>query len=348
MTDWKEVEEYSQKWAAYCTEDYSGQPDGEQIRQQVIRIYEDLGLKRPEVIITPSPQACLTLIEKRSRLTPINGFTFMFDKMLSSRIKLLPMRGKTNNSIGDLHAHLPDASLVHTHLLMLHIFNQIYYGLSQAGNFNYGFTTPDGFMKPDAFITDTYCGHFGYIDFLSEILGLKEAIEKLFSWYKIGQPVQWLFAYAKTCFVSLRPSKMYWQNRRLHNDGGPAILYRDGAAFYALHGVKVSRDIAETPAVELDARLIYKEKNAEVRREIVRKIGLERLCLNLNARCLDKQGDYELLLLKTGAKRSRPYLKMINPSTGNYHIEGVTPGITTVQEALAWRNGTKDIPVVLT
>ena len=103
-----------------------------------------------------------------------------------------------------------------------------------------------------------------------------------------------------------------------------------------------------TPYEKLDALQTLKEKNAEVRREGIRKIGIERVCQKLKTKTLDIDGDYELMLLDLGDNRERPYLKMRNPSIGVYHIEGVAPNIKTVDEALNWRNGTKEKPAILT
>lgn len=105
-----------------------------------------------------------------------------------------------------------------------------------------------------------------------------------------------------------------------------------------------------TPAQKMDSKMIIKEKNAEVRREIVRKIGAEKICKDLGAKCIDmsKDGMYELLNLEIGDGRTRPYLKMLNPSIGTYHIEGVHPDCKTVEESLSWRNGINGSPLVLT
>jgi hypothetical protein len=32
------------------------------------------------------------------------------------------------------------------------------------------------------------------------------------------------------------------------------------------------------------------------------------------------------------------YLKMVNPSIGTFHVEGVDPQCATVEQALNWRN----------
>lgn len=134
------------------------------------------------------------------------------------------------------------------------------------------------------------------------------------------------------CIVSDHPESISRnRNNMMHCESGPAIRYRDGFELYYLNGVCVDKDIVMTPAMELDPRLVLTEDNAEVRREIVYKIGIERVCSKLGARVIDsdKKRNYELLLLN-----DRPYLKMVNPSIGTYHIEGVPRGTETVLEAL--------------
>jgi hypothetical protein len=137
----------------------------------------------------------------------------------------------------------------------------------------------------------------------------------------------------------------------LHNETGPAITFpKLGSGIYCLNNVRVTKDVVLKPADQLKADLITKTRNAEVRRELVRKIGIERVLSELGATTLDKSQDgiYELVTLDLGDGRSRPYLKMLNPSIGTWHIEGVEPRTTTVAAALRYRNGTEAMPVILT
>jgi len=127
--------------------------------------------------------------------------------------------------------------------------------------------------------------------------------------------------------------------KQLHKDQAPAVIWPSQEKEYFLNGVKCPETIVLPKPEDLPAKFLLKEQNAEVRREIVRKIGIERICKDLGAECIDKKGDYELLMLDLQDGRARPYLKMKNPSIGVYHIEGVEPKIRTVNEALAWRNG---------
>lgn len=155
--------------------------------------------------------------------------------------------------------------------------------------------------------------------------------------------------YENVAFVCAGPSRIHLnKEENLHNEKGMAIEWKSGWGLYFLNGVGVEEELVLTPAEKLDPVILLKEKNAEVRREMVRKIGIERICQKLDAKVIDKEGDYELLLLDLQDGRQRPYLKMKNPSIDTIHIEGVAPDIKTVRDALAWRNQRVDLPRVLT
>lgn len=159
----------------------------------------------------------------------------------------------------------------------------------------------------------------------------------------------WCFWMTADDVIALPRPAMKLSGGQLHSEHGPAISWPGSEQeYFFLNGTNVPREIVETPASELDPRRLLKEWNAEVRRELVRKIGIERVCEVLEAQCLDRQGNYELLLLDLQDGRQRPYLKMKNPSIGVYHIEGVAPECRTVAEALAWRNQSDVPPSVLT
>jgi hypothetical protein len=133
--------------------------------------------------------------------------------------------------------------------------------------------------------------------------------------------------------IALTRPAIKLNGEQLHSDRGPAVSWPEGGQqYYFLNDVHVPREIVETPARELDPRLMLREQNAQA----------------LGAECIDRQGDYELLLLDLQDGRMRPYLKMKNPSVGVYHIEGVAPECRTVAEALAWRNQSDSPPTVLT
>ena len=136
----------------------------------------------------------------------------------------------------------------------------------------------------------------------------------------------------------------YHLNRenQLHGDLEPAVIWEDGDEEYWLNGVKCPKYLVMTPWNKLESRELVKERNADVRREFVRKAGIEKICRDLRAEVIDEEtkikgGPYQLLALNIGDGEKRPYLRMIHPGIGTYHIEGVLPEIRTVKQALAWR-----------
>ena len=125
---------------------------------------------------------------------------------------------------------------------------------------------------------------------------------------------------------------------RPHSPAGPAIEWAGEARYWFLHGVEVPDDIVTTPADQLNPRRVLHEPNAEVRKEIARKVGMQRIAKAFGTKTIDREGSYELLLLRIDGMRC-VYLSMLNPSTGERHIEAVHPSCRSVAEALAWRNG---------
>ncbi len=90
------------------------------------------------------------------------------------------------------------------------------------------------------------------------------------------------------------------------------------------------------------AEQILKVSNVTTRDILIRYFGYELFLQNLDLDIVDTQCDYQLglLYLVDGSDiRTLPYLIMVNPSTGERHIEGVEPRIRTVEEALNWRLG---------
>ncbi len=148
--------------------------------------------------------------------------------------------------------------------------------------------------------------------------------------------------YKNICFICEKPSIISInKNNILHKDGGPCLRYEnDNFELYCLNGIIVPKDIACIPAEQLNPELLFTETNAEVRRQIILKIGIEKVLHDLNAKVLDEKEGYKLLGLKLGKeKRIRPYLKFMNATMeGIYHIEGVSPECQTVEDALKYRN----------
>jgi hypothetical protein len=179
--------------------------------------------------------------------------------------------------------------------------------------------------------------------FCSKIMGAKikkDDATKLHYWEMIVRSCSWWWPFEKIAVVSNRPELISWNaNKVLHNATGPSVRFRDGWSIYSLNGIRMEPWHVETPAEKIDPVAILKEKNVDRRRELIRKVGIERLIGNLPHRILDTQGDYSLLSVDlSDTLKDCRYLKMLNPSIKIWHVEGVErTDPATVQEALNWR-----------
>jgi hypothetical protein len=151
--------------------------------------------------------------------------------------------------------------------------------------------------------------------------------------YEAGLWVFWITE--KEIVICLSPS-LKTRDDILHNESGPAVSWENGSKYYFLNGVKMEEKHVLTSPEKLNPKEILSEKNVDVRRELIRKIGIKRMLDVLPYRVLDKRDSYELLDIELSdqVKNSR-YLKMVSPSIGVFHLEGVEG--STVQQALNWR-----------
>jgi hypothetical protein len=184
-------------------------------------------------------------------------------------------------------------------------------------------------------------GYFSFYDYIENELSVKYDAKAEYDAYKATTELGFVYPLDEACVVAQKPEAIHLVNSRLHNPNGPAVKYTDGFQLYSLNGVRVPDWLVETPANELKAEALIKSaelKNVEVRREFIRKIGIERCLAQLHAKVINKEGDYELLQVNVIDNSPRTYLKMRNPSVPEvWHVEAVAPQCETVQQALNWR-----------
>ena len=146
-----------------------------------------------------------------------------------------------------------------------------------------------------------------------------------------------------TVVVSDTTRAIHLVDGRLHCGSGPAVHYEDNFDVWALHGVRVPKVIVVTNPEDMDKPWLQQhfigQKNVEIRKEILMKVGPDRLLGILGGKVVDKAGDYELIQLDIGDGVMHPFLRMKNPSTDVSHVESVARACRTVAEALNFRNG---------
>lgn len=294
----------------------------------------------PEIIVEENP------FEAWRTYRQVNGYPYeinytLYSLFTDSVVKFGNRFSKrnTNNGMKEIAASLESEILRNKPDSLIRVKGLVEEEIKKI-NKDFIFPTFPGLLELHYFLV--------FRDCLVEILGkypYKKGEEKLLLYMNFGP----IYNGVRYCVVSDR-LKTYKTNSMgaIHNDNGPAISYGGGIDIYFLNGVKVPKYVVTTPPDQFDLQKILGSVNAEVRREIVRKVGIERMFKQLPIAIISKRGNYELLSINIGDGRKRPFLKMVNPSTGDYHIEGVHPTIGTVEEALAWRNGVDTLPLILT
>jgi hypothetical protein len=177
-----------------------------------------------------------------------------------------------------------------------------------------------------------------FYDYCHEVLGVDNA--KLSGNEAICCEAGWSWVFWKLALVSEKPIAIHRNARgQLHKDGALALEHSDGWGVYALNGIRMKSDYILTPAEKISPETVLAETNADIRRELIRKVGIERMLAKLPHKRMDKRGNYELLSINlgNGATDAR-YLRMLNPSVGVWHLEGVAPECDTITKSLNWRN----------
>ena len=180
----------------------------------------------------------------------------------------------------------------------------------------------------------------GFYNFFRIVTHLESETAKLTGLQSVAESAGWYLPHAELCWISERHNRLNRnQQGRLHCDGGPAVEYPDGWKIFALNGVRVSEHFAVTPAEKIQLDQVLAERNVDIRRELIRKIGIERMLAKLPHKEIGTRGNYRLLDVRLSDEvPSAIYLKMLNPSVGTWHLEGVSPECKTVEQALNWRN----------
>ena len=194
---------------------------------------------------------------------------------------------------------------------------------------------------------------FGYAK-----LGINKKLARKYEIWERTSELGMIYPLDNCVIVSEKPIVIHLnENRVLHKDGAPALEYagRGNFKLYYLNGVKVPEYLVMTDSHKLTTEQFLAEKNADVRAEFIRKFGVENL-LNLG-RKIDSHEKYDVPYWASSqyelwdmeclfqSHAYAPFLKMKNPTTGVWHVEGVSPACRNLHEAIKERFGGRDFTI---
>jgi len=151
----------------------------------------------------------------------------------------------------------------------------------------------------------------------------------------------------------------FFEGRRHREDGPALVIPEKNERKFFLHDVEMEEWQVMIDPEKMTPDMITKEENAERRKELIRKFGIERMrsqgkvvdtkTYEENISSGDNSEDtvikryYELIDMAAVFKVEEavayaPHLMMENPSiSGTFHLEAVHPDCKTVQHAINWR-----------
>ena len=185
----------------------------------------------------------------------------------------------------------------------------------------------------------SWCGWYDYGRFIG--VEFDKKIYDLF--IDFNSEVHFIIPYKGVAFISEKPKKISWKNRQLHDEKSPAVEYPDGYGLWCLNGIKVPDWVVKTPAEKITVEQALNEINADVQREIIRKIGAERLINNMVELDVftDKHtgggNSYRLMQMKMGSNINRKYLVFEHASMpGIFYAKPVPPECAKALHARGW------------
>jgi hypothetical protein len=135
-----------------------------------------------------------------------------------------------------------------------------------------------------------------YVAFFRDVVGLKLPGD---TWdrshaYADMMSAGWLWPHKDFVMVCEPPVTLHLEDRlmpgqrwrRLHNEHGPAIAWRDGTALWYLCGMSVPQQLVESPET-ITAEQIATERNAEVRRVMLDRFTAARFVREIGATIVD-------------------------------------------------------------
>lgn len=167
---------------------------------------------------------------------------------------------------------------------------------------------------------------------------IKIDCSKLDGFWECAKNCGWFIPLANTVIVSPRPYviKTILNDRKdhiLHADGEPAVFYCDDFKIFANNGIRLPEKYGSVKIKDWKSEWLLQEKNAEIRMCLIKNIGYDKICQDLQAKKLDSWREYELLRIDNADIEPIILLKMTCPSTGKIHAARMSPDTKGAREA---------------
>lgn len=179
------------------------------------------------------------------------------------------------------------------------------------------------------------------IDVVGEDKVEKKDVELLEVWNKLSHSCCSWYPFENLCIISDRPRELHFdENYELHNETGPSVRFEDGFSLYNIHGVIVPEWVVLHPD-QITVEKILEEQNAEVRRIMIDRFGMENYLEETGAKKIDEDvsridnNNPEVMVLRVlyEDKEGRKFLCGTDGSTTRTYFMRVPNEVKTCKEA---------------
>lgn len=183
-----------------------------------------------------------------------------------------------------------------------------------------------------------------FYDFARSELGLAEETEAYAQLAELARQVGWVMPFRNACYVAERPTRLERnESGRLHSADDAAIAFPDGYLLYAWKGIFVPARLILEPG-RITAKLINAERNAELRRCMIERLGSERYLKDSGANLVGEDTTGRLWRKEFASGDAWSVVEVVNGteeadgSRKRYFLQ-VPPRCRTAREAVAWTYG---------
>ena len=150
----------------------------------------------------------------------------------------------------------------------------------------------------------------------------------------------WWAPYEHAAILQDRPCEIHFDDqRRLHNENGMAVKYRDGFGVHSWHGTRIPGEWLDKKT--LTPKIALTHENVEQRRAACEILGWDTILDQLNAVSIDKNRDPQIgeLVEVDIPDIGRERFLRVTCGTGRRFALPVPPHMTTALESNAWTYG---------
>lgn len=184
-------------------------------------------------------------------------------------------------------------------------------------------------------------GWLSFYDFMISEVGVKNC-DNIKGLLGISKNCGWWSAYEDVVIFQNRPKEIHLNDEgEIHNEEGPAILYRDGYAVWGISGKRVTEQIIMSPET-MTIKQISSETDLDLRSIMIDRFGWSNYIEQTNAECIDSRDNILENTKEALYKTEFGNRMIVSCPTGRVFSVGVHDSVKSCSKAQSWLGSESD------